>query len=252
MSQEEKPLAVVSGASSGIGLSLIKQLAARGYRTVGVARRRDRLQQLSRSLGAGHSYLSLDLTRRAALAELCAYLRQHRVSLLVNNAGFGSYGEFAASPCTDMLNLNVEALATLCHTFLQEARAGDALLNVASALAFVPAPYAAAYAASKAFVASLSDALWYEYRAKDIYVLCLCPAATVSEFHHRAGRKSKSSAGMQSADEVARLALQALHQRRQASVLTSSRGKLLYALARLLPRRLLVQMMGKVMRRWIT
>lgn len=242
--------AVVTGSSSGIGLSLIKQLAARGYRTVGVARNEQQLQAVSSSLGEGHSYLTLDLTRGDDLTTMCRYLRQHQVNLLVNNAGFGIYGKFTDNDCRQLLGLNIEALVELSAVFLQKAQRGDALLNVASALAFAPAPFAAVYAASKSFVNSLTEALWYEYRDQGIYVASLCPAATASNFHRRAGRK-KETRGLQSADEVARRAMQALDNRRQPLILTSTSGRLLFYLAKALPRRQLIKVMGTMMHRWI-
>lgn len=242
--------AIVTGASSGIGLSLIKRLAARGYRTVGVARDGQQLQKISNSLGEGHSYLALDLTRGNDLATICNYLRQHRVNLLVNNAGIGVYGKFTDNDCHQLLALNIEALVRLSAVFLQKAQRGDALLNVASALAFAPTPFATVYAASKSFVNSFTEALWYEYQNDGIYVASLCPAATVSNFHQRAGR-NRGSRGMQSADEVARRAMQALDNRRQPLILTSATGQLMFYLAKVMPRKQLSKMMGSMMRRWI-
>lgn len=243
--------AMVTGASSGIGLSLIKQLATRGYRTVGVARDRQRLQTLVSSLGEGHDYLALDLTQDNDLTTICQYLQHHQVNLLVNNAGFGIYGKFTDNDCHQLLRLNIGTLVRLSTVFLQKAQRGDALLNVASALAFAPSPFASVYAASKSFVNSFTEALWYEYRDEGIYVASLCPAATISNFHRRAGRNKESPRGMQSADEVAQRAMQALDNRSQPLILTSATGQLLFYLAKILPRRQLIKMMGSMMHRWI-
>lgn len=242
--------ALVTGASSGIGRSLVKRLAQAGYHTVGVSRCGLELAKLCRELGDGHTYLQLDLTCQGDIDKLFHYLRKQPVNLLVNNAGVGIYGEFGNQDISSMLRLNVCALMELSRFFLQTAKQGDALLNVSSILAYVPAPYACIYSATKAFVSSFTEALWYEYRDKGVYVLNLCPAATATNFHCNAGQKRPRTTGMQSPDQVAEVALRALQHRRSPTVITSFRGKCILLLSRLLPRRLLLTATGKVMQVW--
>ena len=193
-----RPTALVTGASGGIGLELARLFARDGHGLVLVARRGDRLEALAAELRAAHGVparaLAADLADPAAPARIHAEIAAAggRVDALVNNAGFGLRGDFAALDEAEqmaMLQVNVLALARLTRRFLPamvERRAGG-VLNVASTAAFQPGPRMAVYYASKAFVLSFSEALWSELAGTGVAVTALCPGPTATGFQSRAG-----------------------------------------------------------------
>jgi len=180
--------ALVTGASSGIGEAMVRRLAAAGVPTVVVARRADRLHQLAGEL-PGIEVLAADLTTPGGVAEVAARVRSTKapIDLLVNNAGFGTSGDFAeldADRLEQEISLNVSALTRLSHAALavMVPRRRGFLLNVSSVASFQPAPKLAVYAATKAFVTSLSESLHEEVRGTGVKVTALCPGLTRTEF----------------------------------------------------------------------
>jgi short-subunit dehydrogenase len=182
---------LVTGASAGIGAELARGLAARGYGVTLVARREERLRALADELGSGAEVAACDLADAAARQALVAGL-ERQVTGVCNNAGFGSVGRFAELDAERELRLvrvNVEAVVELTRAFLPgmlEAGAG-AVLNVASIAAYQPLPGFAAYAASKAFVQSFSEAVHEELAGTGVSVTCLSPGFTHTEFGAAAG-----------------------------------------------------------------
>jgi len=185
--------ALVTGASSGLGEEFCRQLAARGMDLVVVARRGDRLHALSQSLRRAHGaeveVLVADLGSEVGVAAVVDRLHgaEAPVDLLVNNAGFGLYGDFAdqdPARVADLLDVNVRAVVALSRAALPRLieRQRGGIINVASTASFQPDPYAAVYGASKAFVRSFSEALHEEVRGDGVRVLALCPGYTVTEF----------------------------------------------------------------------
>jgi len=180
--------ALVTGASSGFGEHFARQLSARGTALVLVARRGDRLEKLAAELGTPIEILPADLTDAAGLALVEDRLRDaaNPVDLLVNNAGVGTTGEFAKQPVegeTNKVALNAMALMRLCHAALPrmtEARHGG-ILNVSSLAGTTPAPRAATYGATKAFVTSLSESLHRENRRQGVHVTALLPGPAPTE-----------------------------------------------------------------------
>ena len=190
-------VALVTGASAGLGEEFARQIAARGWRLVLVARRRDRLDALASELGNARA-VALDLGEPGASAALMADLAaaSEHVELLVNNAGFGLVGRVAEQDparLRGMIDLNCGALAELARAVapgMIERRSG-AILNVASTAAFQPGPGMAVYFATKAFVLSFSEALHEEMKPHGVTVTALCPGPTATEFGSVAGfRKS--------------------------------------------------------------
>lgn len=193
-----RSVAVVTGASAGIGKELARRFAAGGHDLVLTARRDDDLRQLASELSDAYKaachVLPADLTDPAAPRRLFDDLTARGLvaDILVNNAGFGVYGPFAgADPdrLLDMLRVNVLALTHLTRLVLpgMVERGRGRVLNVASTAAFQPGPLMAGYYATKAYVLSLSEALSEEVRGTGVTVTCLCPGPTRTEFVDRAG-----------------------------------------------------------------
>ena len=193
--------ALVTGASMGIGVDLAECLARDGYDLILTARSEAALNAVAGRLSAAHgvkaAVFAVDLGEQGGGTRLAQAVKAAalKVDVLVNNAGFGKAGAFAGSdiePQLGMIDLNVRALVELTHIYwpgmLERNRGG--VLNVASMAAFVPGPLMAVYYASKAFVLSLSEALWEEARGTNVHVSCLCPGATKSKFRERAGTGS--------------------------------------------------------------
>lgn len=186
-------IALVTGASAGLGVEFARQLSKRGYRLVLAARRKERLEELAKELGKARA-VAIDLSKSNAVGKLMADVEANgeTVDLLVNNAGFGLIGRFAELDSKrerQMIDLNVGALTELCRAVapaMIERRSG-AILNVASTAAFQPGPKMAVYFATKAFVLSLSEALHEELKPHGIKVSCLCPGPTRTEFGEVAG-----------------------------------------------------------------
>ena len=186
-------VALITGASAGLGVEFARQLSARGHRLVLAARRRDRLDQLAKELGNARA-VAIDLSRPGASVELLNDVERagEQVELLVNNAGFGLIGRFAeldAARQREMIDLNVGTLVDLCRATapaMVDGKSG-AILNVASTAAFQPGPKMAVYFATKAFVLSFTEALHEELKPHGIKVSCLCPGPTRTEFGEVAG-----------------------------------------------------------------
>jgi short-subunit dehydrogenase len=250
---------LITGASGGIGEEFARRLAGRGENLLLVARSEDKLIALCNELGRAHNvkcqHFAVDLTEGGARVRLFEEARGRglEVSTLVNNAGFGSMGEFASlDPARDlnMIELNVTALVELTHLFLagMRERGEGAIINVASTAAFQPVPFMATYAATKAFVLSFSEALWEENRARGIKILALCPGVTETNFFAAGEMRRPPMRGVQTPQEVVRVALAALEQNRSHVI----SGWFNYALAeaqRLVSRPFVARSIGRTMRK---
>jgi short-subunit dehydrogenase len=236
-------IALVTGASAGLGVEFARQLSARGQQLVLVARRKERLDGLAAELGNARAF-EMDLSEPGATERLMADIaaQGETVELLVNNAGFGLAGRFAELDGTrqrEMIDLNCGALAELARAVLPGmiSRKGGGILNVASTAAFQPGPGMAVYFATKAFVLSFSEALHDEARRHGVKVSCLCPGPTRTEFRSVSGFNPKGPAGKLAADAAAVVAagLKGLD-RNQAVVVPGLSNKLISQLHRLFPR----------------
>src|SRR6516165_5089472 len=250
--------ALITGASSGIGAAFARALAAQGAHLILVARSEAKLHDLATALAAQHAIraevLPCDLSRLAAGQELFAATQQRGlpVDLLVNNAGFATYGAFDgldAEREQQEILLDVAAVVDLTHRFLPAmlARGSGAIINVASTAAFQPTPYMAVYGASKAFVLSFSEALWAEYRRKGIRVLALCPGPTGTDFFTVVGTEDASFGAKETPEKVVQVALRAL-QRGRPSVISGRMNWLQANSVRLAPRALVASMGARLMR----
>ena len=211
------PIALVTGASSGIGLAFAEELAARGFDLVLVARRTDRLEALAQRLlsscGVKTRVIGADLSDPDAPARLLEETEGSDIGLVVSNAGFNIKGAFEskdASAMAKMLMVNCHAPMQLAHGFIPrlKARGRGGLVFTASAEGLIGCPYSTAYSASKALVISLGEGLWGELQGTGVDVLTLCPGATESE----ATVNMPSAANLQSAADVARLTLDNLRE----------------------------------------
>jgi short-subunit dehydrogenase len=247
------PVALITGASAGLGVDFARQLSERGHRLVLVARRKERLDALAAKLGNARA-VAIDLGRAAAATRLMADIAAagETVELLVNNAGFGLSGRFdKADPkrLRQMIDLNCGALTELCRAVLPEMveRRSGAILNVASTAAFQPGPGMAVYFATKAFVLSLSEALHEEVKRFGVRVTALCPGPTRTEFGEVAGFKSRASIErffMDSAPVVAE-GLKALDSNK-AVVITGAVNKVGAQLARVAPKSVVRKVAGAI------
>jgi hypothetical protein len=252
-------LAVVTGASSGIGEALARALVRRGEAVLAVARRAERLEAMAAdALSAGHAplhTLALDLEAEGASQTLAAAARRLGVpALLVNNAGFGAYGPFEgadAGRLAAMVRLNCEALVLCTHALLPDLRAAGraTILNVASAAAFQPTPYMAAYGATKAFVLSFTEAIDEELRGGGVRALAFCPGPVDTEFGEVAGVGARfhEVPGRLSAEEAAEAALRQLDEG-QAVLVPGGLNKVATTLAQVLPRALVRRAASQVLK----
>ena len=237
------PVALVTGASAGLGVEFARQLSKRGHRLVLAARRKERLEEMAAELGNARA-AAIDLSKPEAVTELIADIEGagEDVDLLINNAGFGLIGRFAeldAKREREMIDLNVGALTDLCRAVAPRmiARKSGGILNVASTAAFQPGPKMAVYFATKAFVLSLTEALHEELKPHGIKVSCLCPGPTRTEFGEVAGFGGNSlfDRVAMRADDVVRQGLNGLD-RNRAVVVTGWLNKLGAASTRFAPR----------------
>lgn len=247
----KKRKALVTGASEGIGRAFAKRLATGGYAVTAVARTEARLKELMEELNpSDHTYKVADLSTKKGTDKIATELTKNHFNLLINNAGFGIYGSFYKadlSKLQSMSRLNCDAVVALSHAFLRKAQQGDALINVSSALAFMPMPAAGLYSATKAFVTSLSESLWYEQKERDVYVMGLCPGVTSTNFHQRSGGTEKNrppSAITQTPEEVVEVAMDALEKRSSPTVVSGCKNAIITGLVRVMPRKSLVSMMA--------
>jgi short-subunit dehydrogenase len=244
--------ALVTGASEGIGHSIAVKLAANGYTITAVARSEDKLATLVATLGTGHDYIVADLSDQTGQEKIVQVLSERHYNLLVNNAGVGTAGGFTEVPLErqlSMLSLNCEALVRLSYAFLTNAKPGDALVNVSSVLGFVPMPGLGLYSATKAFVTSFSETLWFEQVKRGIFVMALHPGITATNFQVNAGgSKDDIPASMaQTPEQVADTLIAALEAHSKPTIISGGKNKVFAGLSRILPRKSIVSMMGASM-----
>ena len=250
--------ALVTGASAGIGAQLARQLAAGGANLVLTARRTDRLSQLAKELAERHQVrveiCAADLAKPQAPGELFRFTQEKGlpIEVLINNAGFGAYGEFRkieAQRLLDMVKVNVSAVVHLTHLFLPAmigSKSGYVMI-VASTAAFQPVPYISTYAATKGFDLLLAEGLAEEMRPYGVHVCGLCPGSTVSEFHTVAGQPARTGGRRQATDEVARAGLEALAAGK-SRVIAGTRNWISVEAQRLVPRSLVTRVAASMFR----
>ena len=259
---------LVTGASGGIGEAVVRKLAARKHNLILVARNAEKLAEISKQLqgqyGVRVHYIAVDLSRPDAASQIFQQTQNQKweIDLLVNNAGIGSGGEFATLSLQselDLLQLNNASLVAMTHLFLQpmRVRKNGTIINVASMASFIPVPYMATYAASKAFVRSFTEALTEECKPYDVHVMLFAPGLTKTNFNQSAGINNEKGIGLssdyqtsstQTPEEVADELLKALDTKKHFHV-SGSKNRLGARLAALLPNTIITRFMGKSYRK---
>jgi hypothetical protein len=250
---------LITGASSGLGAEFARQLAARRANLVLVARRKGRMDALKTELEAAHpiavTVIEADLTVPDAASALAARLDELGLPIhsLINNAGFGTRNDFSDEDAIQIHNevaLNVSSLVDLTRKFWPQLvqNGTGVLVNVASSAGFQPIPKMAVYGATKAFVLSFTEALWYEAKASGLKVLALCPGATETEFFDTSGPEA-AVGKVATADAVIGLALKTLDRRSPPPSIIHGAGNRIQIFGeRLISRRLLVTAAGAITR----
>ncbi len=254
-----RPLALVTGASSGIGRVFAHAFAARSYDLVVVARRKPVLDQVALELreryGVSVHVIVCDLTSDTDTRTLLHEVdRLGCPDVVVNNAGFGAYGAFAELSMerhVAMIALNVRSLVLLTGHFLPKmlAKNHGSIIQIASTTSFQPVPYMAVYGATKAFVLSFTEAIAREVSESSVRMIAVCPGHTPTEFQHVSGAdKRPTRTSSQSAEEVVEEALHAWEHGAEHVVVTGLPNKITTQVSRILPRRTLTWLVGKAFR----
>ena len=251
---------LITGASSGIGEAFARRLADQGHNLVLVARSADRLKVLAAELSAKHGIearpIAIDLTGNDADARIFNETEGGGLEIewLINNAGFGSMGDFAELDLrreAEMIELNVLALAKLTHRFLapMRKRRHGTVINVSSGASFQPIPFFATYAATKAFVSSFTEAIAEENRPFGIRIIALCPGTTDTGFFEASRIEDPIKVkGVQTPEQVVDTALRAL-ERGKAKVVSGWVNYLIATLVNFLPNSLITRVMAKPLRK---
>ena len=246
-------LALITGASSGIGKSMAINLSNQGYDLILVARRKNKLEELKCRLNTKVEIIDLDVSNKDNCIELYNKVKDKNIDILINNAGFGIFGEFSETNLEkelELIDTNIKAVHILTKLFLKDFIKSDKgyILNVASSAAFMSGPLMSSYYASKGYVLKLTEAISEEIRINksNVYIGCLCPGPVNTEFNKIAdvefGVKALTS------DEVADYAINKMF-KRKTIIIPSIKMKLACTMSRFVPRKLLLKIIYKIQKR---
>ncbi len=249
---------LITGASGGIGEAFARRLAAEKHNLVLAARSEKKLAALCDELMLEHKitahYVALDLTGYQADLRLFEETERHKFEIdwLINNAGFGSMGDFAKLELErelEMITLNVTTLVALTHRYLEKMRERESgvIINVSSTASFQPIPFMATYAATKAFVTSFSEAIAEENRPFNIQVTALCPGPTDTNFFNAARAEAFKMKGMQTPEAVVETALSAVESGK-AKVISGWTNYVGSIFGAFLPNSLVTRVVGRALR----
>jgi short-subunit dehydrogenase len=249
---------LITGASSGIGEAFARRLAARGENVLLVARSEEKLASMCNEVGRASDinaqYVAIDLTGEDAATRLFEETERRglEVETLINNAGFGSMGDFVELDLNrelSMIDLNIKSLVALTHYYIKpmRERKRGTIINVASTAAFQGVPGMATYAATKAFVLSFSEALQVESGESGIHVMALCPGVTETNFFAAANAERPPMRAAQTPDQVVDTALSGL-KRGKSHIISGWMNYLMAESERLVPRSVVTRIAGKAMR----
>lgn len=233
--------ALITGASSGLGEQFAYILANQGYDLILVARRKDRLEKIKSKLDVDVQIINLDLSSTFNCMKLYNKVKKSDIDVLINNAGFGLFGEFSSTKLErelDMIDLNIKAVHTLTKLFLKDFLKANKgyILNVASSAGYFSGPLMATYYATKAYVLHLTEALQEEIKQakKDVYLGCLCPGPVATEFNDIAN--VKFSLKSDSKEYVASYAIKEMF-KRKAIIIPGFKMQLLIVASKIIPRK---------------
>ena len=266
-------LALVTGASTGIGYAIAKELAKRGAKLIvsATGRSEDKLRKLSseiNDIGSDCHIFLEDLSRPNSGRSLYDQIKLQNlnVDLLVNNAGYGRWGTFHEVEMDDyaeMIQLNITTLSELSHLFIPDmiSKGEGGVINVGSVASLTPVPYSSVYAATKAYVLSLSEGLRYEYRNENVKIMALLPGATVSNFgqvataksdklRERLNKRSKSASGavFQTSHEVAVECLDGFSKNKQF-IIPGKGNRRTALITKLMPRAKVLNIVGNLFKK---
>lgn len=259
---------LVTGASGGIGEEIVKRLAERKHNLLLVARNAEKLKEqcinLENTYGISAQFIAADLSKNEAAQEVFEESRKRElsISMLINNAGVGSGGEFSSLSLQAELNLvqlNISSLVALTHLFLPEMqrKMAGTIVNIASMAAFMPVPYMATYAASKAFVRSFTEAVTQECVPYNIHMMLFCPGLTRTNFNKAAGINNDIGKGLnsdyekapaQTPEQVANEVIKALDRKKKFAV-SGRLNRLAANMIALVPNYFIATIFGKSFRR---
>ncbi len=250
---------LITGASSGIGEVFARRLAAKKHDLVLVARSEKKLHELCDELMLEHKiiahYVALDLSKHGADERLFEETQKHgfEIDWLINNAGFGSMGDFTELPLErelEMVDLNVRALVALTHRYLPQMRERKrgTIINVSSTISFQPLPFMSTYAASKAFVTAFTEGIAAENRPHGIQVTALCPGVTDTNFFAAAKINDPFKVkGMQTPEQVVDTALRGV-ERKKTVVISGTVNKFVAYAVTITPNSLITRVIGNALR----
>lgn len=242
--------ALITGASSGLGADMARVLVEEGYEVILVARRKTKLEKLQKELGDKAQIIIMDVSSTFNCMQLYNQVKKEKIDILINNAGFGLFGEFADTNIDkelDMIDLNIKGVHTLTKLFLKDFRKRDKgyILNVASSAAFMSGPLMSTYYASKAYVLNLTEAIHEELKKEgsNVSISVLCPGPVETEFNRVAG-VSFSLKPMESM-KVAKYAIKKMFDEKLI-IIPGIKIKLATFATRLVPRKLLNKIVYKI------
>ena len=236
--------ALVTGASSGIGREMAKILSDMGYDLILVARRKKKLEELKKQLTTKVTIINLDISSTYNCMKLYDKVKKEDIDIVINNAGFGLFGEFTETSLDkelDMIDTNIKAVHTLTKLFLKDFKEKDSgyILNVSSSAAFLSGPLMSTYYATKGYVLKLTEAIYEELRREDsnVYIGTLCPGPVDTEFNDVAN--VKFSIRSLNSHDVAEYAINQMF-KRKLIIIPGWKMKFI-VFSRLLPRKLLLR-----------
>jgi short-subunit dehydrogenase len=253
-----KKVALITGATSGIGKDIAKCFAINGYTIIIVGRDQTKLhktaEEFRKQYGADVTTILADLAQPGAAEKVFEAVKGKNINVLVNNAGFALSGEFAEQPTEDILELlriNIESITNLTRLILPDMldRRNGRILNIASTAAFQPGPNMAVFHATKSYVLSFSEAIRYELKGTGVTISTLCPGPTDTNFHKRAQVTSSRlfKMGMMRSDDVARIAYNGLMDG-DPLIIPGFKNRLSVILAKFAPRGIALKTMYKLNR----
>lgn len=237
--------ALITGASSGMGADMARVLVEAGHEVILVARRKGKLEKLAKELGDNCTVIVMDISSTYNCMELYRMVKKEKIDILINNAGFGLFGEFDESSIDkelDMIDLNIKGVHTLTKLFLKDFKKRDSgyILNVASSAGFLPGPLMATYYSTKAYVLNLTQAIYEELRRdySNVSISVLCPGPVDTEFN----KVANVSFGLNGLDSetVARYAIKKMF-KRKLIIIPGLKMKLAIFFTRFLPRKTLLK-----------